>query len=171
MGRANHQSTPVCARVGTYAVQSLSEAEVAGGARGLAAVSGNVNHRDNPRLWIDHNQAKNVVRRTCRAQRRRSQCRACREEPFFVWRDSPHASGCLWRRCRGQEAPRRVRERDASGRTALVIAAQGSHKEVVEAFLEHEKGMSDNQNHSTLLGSQEWAHRGRQDRHSPRGPN
>ena len=45
MGRANHQSTPVCARVGTYAVQSLSETEVAGGARGLAAVSGSVNHR------------------------------------------------------------------------------------------------------------------------------
>ncbi|KWX11314.1 Cytochrome p450(bm-3) / nadph-cytochrome p450 reductase [Giardia duodenalis assemblage B] len=68
MGRANHQSTPVCARIGTYAVQSLSEAEVAGGARGLAAVSGSVNHRDKPRLWIDHNQAKNVARRTCRAQ-------------------------------------------------------------------------------------------------------
>ncbi|ESU40206.1 Serine/threonine protein kinase [Giardia duodenalis] len=31
MGRANHQSTPVCARVGTYAVQSLSKAEVAEG--------------------------------------------------------------------------------------------------------------------------------------------
>ncbi|ESU39952.1 Pre-mRNA splicing helicase BRR2 [Giardia duodenalis] len=60
--------------------------------------------------------------------------------------------------------------RDASGRTALMIAAQGGHKEVVEAFLEHEKGMRDNQNHSALLGSQEWAHRSRQDRHSPRGP-
>ncbi|ESU40594.1 Cytochrome p450(bm-3) / nadph-cytochrome p450 reductase [Giardia duodenalis] len=168
MSRANHQSTPVCARIGTYAVQSLSEAEVAEGTRGLAAVSGSVNHRDNPRLWTDHNQAKNVVRRTCRAQRRRSQCRVCREESFFGWRDSPHASDCPWRRGRGQEAPRQVRGRDASGRTALMIAAQGGHKEVVEAFLEHEKGMRDNQNHSALLGSQEWAHRSRQDRHSSR---
>ncbi|ESU40228.1 Cytochrome p450(bm-3) / nadph-cytochrome p450 reductase, partial [Giardia duodenalis] len=138
--------------------------------RGLAAVSGNVNHRDNPRLWIGHNQAKNVARRTCRAQRRRRQCRACREEAFFVWRDSPRASGCPWRRGRGQEAPRRVWERDAGDRTALMIAAQGGHKEAVEVLLEHEKGMRDNQNHSALLGSQEWAHRSHQDRHSPRGP-
>ncbi|ESU40549.1 Cytochrome p450(bm-3) / nadph-cytochrome p450 reductase [Giardia duodenalis] len=58
MGRVNHQSTPVCARIGTYAVQSLSEAEVVEGARSLAAINGSVNHRDNPRLWIGHNQAK-----------------------------------------------------------------------------------------------------------------
>ena len=51
-----------------------------------------------------------------------------------------------------------------------MIAAQGGHKEVVEAFLEHEKGMSDSQNHSALLGSQEWAHRSRQGHLASRGP-
>ena len=51
-----------------------------------------------------------------------------------------------------------------------VYAAQRGCKEAVEAFLEYEKGMSDSQNHNALLGSQEWAHRSRQDRHSSRGP-
>ncbi|ESU39134.1 Ankyrin repeat protein, partial [Giardia duodenalis] len=111
---------------------------------------GSVNHRDNLRLWIDHNQAKNVARWTCQAQRRQCWRRTCCEESLFGWRDSPYASGCPWGRGRGQEAPRQVRGRDASGRTALMIAAQGSHKEVVEAFLEHEKGMRDNQNHNAL---------------------
>ena len=40
--------------------------------------------------------------------------------------------------------------RDASGRTALMIAAQQGHKEVVELLLEHEKGMRDNQNRTAL---------------------
>ncbi|ESU40548.1 Longevity-assurance protein 1 [Giardia duodenalis] len=105
---------------------------------------------------------KNVARRTCQAQRRRSQCRACREESFFGWRDSPHASDCPWRRGRGQEAPRQVRRRDASGRTALMYAAKKGQTEAVKALLEYEKGMRDNQNHSALLGSQEWAHSDRQ---------
>ena len=52
-----------------------------------------------------------------------------------------------------------MRGRDASGRTALVIAAQRDCKEAVEALLEHEKGMKDNQSRNALLGSQEWAHR------------
>ena len=34
--------------------------------------------------------------------------------------------------------------------TALMIAAQGGHKEVVEAFFEHEKGIRDNQSHNAL---------------------
>ena len=49
--------------------------------------------------------------------------------------------------------------RDASGRTALMIAAQRGCKEAVEALLEHEKGMKDNQNHSALLGSQQWTYK------------
>ena len=60
--------------------------------------------------------------------------------------------------------------RDTSGRTAPMYAAQRGCKEVVEALLEHEKGMSDSQSHSALLGTQEWAHRGCQDRYSSRGP-
>ena len=59
--------------------------------------------------------------------------------------------------------------RDASGRTAPVHAAQRGCKEAVEALLEHEKGMSDSQSHNALLGTQKWAHRSRQDRHSSRG--
>ena len=51
-----------------------------------------------------------------------------------------------------------------------MIAAQKGHKEAVEALLEYEKKMSDSQNHNALLGSQEWAHRSRQDRNSSRGP-
>ena len=51
-----------------------------------------------------------------------------------------------------------------------MIAAQRGCKEAVEVLLEYEKGMSDSQNHNALLGSQEWAHRSRQDRHSSRGP-
>ena len=52
-----------------------------------------------------------------------------------------------------------------------VHAAQRGCKEAVKVLLEHEKGMSDSQNLNALLGSQEWAHRGCQDRHSSRGPN
>ena len=43
-----------------------------------------------------------------------------------------------------------MRGRDVGDRTALVIAAQGNHKEVVKILLEHEKGMKDNQNHNAL---------------------
>ena len=60
--------------------------------------------------------------------------------------------------------------RDASGRTAFMIAAKKGHKEAVKVLPEHEKGMSDSQSHNALLGSQEWAYRGCQDRHSSRGP-
>ena len=35
-----------------------------------------------------------------------------------------------------------------------MIAAQEGHKEAVKVLLEHEKGMSDSQNHNVLLGSQ-----------------
>ena len=65
---------------------------------------------------------------------------------------------------------RRARGRAASGRTAFMIAAKKGHKGIVEALLEREKGMRDSQNHNALLGSQEWAHRGCQKRHSSRGP-
>ena len=40
--------------------------------------------------------------------------------------------------------------RDASGRTAFMIAAQKGHKEAVEVLPEHEKGMSDSQSHGAL---------------------
>ncbi|KWX11397.1 Cytochrome p450(bm-3) / nadph-cytochrome p450 reductase/ pre-mRNA splicing helicase BRR2 [Giardia duodenalis assemblage B] len=116
----------------------------------MAAVSGSVNHRDNPRLWIDHNQAKNVVRRTCRAQRRRHQRRACREEP------SSDGETALMRAaaCGGVAEVRRHLDecggRDAGGRTALMHAAKKDHKEAVKVFLEHEKKMRDNQNHNAL---------------------
>ena len=36
-----------------------------------------------------------------------------------------------------------------------MYAAKNGHKEAVEVLLEHEKGMSDSQNHNALLGSQE----------------
>ena len=51
-----------------------------------------------------------------------------------------------------------------------MYAAQRGCKEAVEVLPEHEKGVSDSQNLNVLLGSQEWAHRSRQDRHSSRGP-
>ena len=62
------------------------------------------------------------------------------------------------------------RTRDASGRTALMWAAACGCTEVVRVLVEYEGKMKDNQNHNALLGSQEWAHRGCQDRHSSRGP-
>ena len=43
-----------------------------------------------------------------------------------------------------------MRGRDASGRTALMIAAKKGHKEAVKVLLEYEKGMSDSQNHNAL---------------------
>ena len=39
-----------------------------------------------------------------------------------------------------------------------MIAAQQGHKEVVEAFLEHEKGMKDNQNHNALYHALKTGH-------------
>ena len=43
-----------------------------------------------------------------------------------------------------------------------MYAAKKDQTEAVEVLLEHEKGMSDNQEHNALLGSQEWAHSDRQ---------
>ncbi|ESU40318.1 Protein kinase NEK family protein [Giardia duodenalis] len=54
--------------------------------------------------------------------------------------------------------------------TALMWAAYQGHKEAVEVLIEHEKGMSDSQNHNALLGSQDWAHGSCRGHHSPRGP-
>ena len=51
-----------------------------------------------------------------------------------------------------------MRGRDASGRTAFMITAQGGHKEVVEAFLEYEKGIRDNQNHNALYHALKTGH-------------
>ena len=61
-------------------------------------------------------------------------------------------------RGRGQEAPRRVRGRDASGRTAFMIAAQRGCKEAVKVLLEHEKGMSDSQSHNALYHALKGGH-------------
>ena len=60
--------------------------------------------------------------------------------------------------------------RDSDGKTALMHAAQRGCKEAVRVLLDHEKGMKDNQNHTALLGSQQWTYKACRDRHAPRGP-
>ena len=73
---------------------------------------------------------------------------------------------------RGDVAEARRRLDECGGETPVAgLRLCTLRREVVEAILEYEKGMSDSQNLNVLLGSQKWTHRGRQDRHSPRGPN
>ena len=122
MGRVHHRSHQSVHGL-AHTQRTTAWSRGGGGHTRSGCCSGSVNHGGNPRLWIDHNQAKMSLDGPARRSDVEASAEPAVKSPLRMARQ-PSCARLPVGRGRGQEAPRRVRGRDTSGRTAPVHAAQ-----------------------------------------------